>query len=86
MSNLFIILSLVFALNSPLQTYHVKDSETKESLCGVKITINNNDYYTDINGEVTAEPNQKMCLSLISYNDTTLNGDAPIIYLNPATP
>ena len=71
-------------IESKYTTYKVIDSETKEELAGAYLNINNVKYYTDFNGELNLEENnKKVTIYLISYQikEVVLNNNKKVIEL-----
>lgn len=64
-------------------TYKVIDSETKEDLAGVCLNINNKKYYTNFDGEIKLETNNKANVYLISYQtkEVVLENNKKVIEL-----
>jgi len=70
-------------INNKLITRTIIDSETKEELTGVKITTENNIFYSDFNGKIKLPQHIKQFkIELISYQDTTIISTDRIIKIN----
>jgi hypothetical protein len=78
----FVIFAFILQLFSAPKTYQVKDSVTHETLCGVAVKVDDNTVYTDMDGRFEYRPNKQARVSLISYNDTTVNLSNNVIYLS----
>ena len=83
MTNFIIFFAFIFHLHTAPQVYQVKDVVTHETICGAKITVNGNTMYTNTNGEFSYHTDDFAKVSMISYNDTTVNLTKNTIYLTP---